>query len=191
MNLYWVPIRTVTIGTILNLNGRSNGHGQRSAYIFTARKRSLRRLCFHRCLSVHGGGVFPHCMLGYTPRTRGRHPRQQTPPQDQTPPPRTRHPLPRCRYPLPWSRHTPELTPNPPPRSACWEIGATSGRYASYWNAYLLNSACLERKFCLNYLHLFITVSVLCKSMRYFNISGRSCTKTWRTTVESSSSISE
>ena len=23
--------------------------------IFTARKRSLRRLCFHRCLSVHGG----------------------------------------------------------------------------------------------------------------------------------------
>ena len=25
-------------------------------YIFTARKRSLRRLCFYRCLSVHGGG---------------------------------------------------------------------------------------------------------------------------------------
>ena len=25
--------------------------------IFTARKRSLRRLCFYRCLSVHGGGV--------------------------------------------------------------------------------------------------------------------------------------
>ena len=24
--------------------------------IFTARKRSLRRLCFHRCLFVHGGG---------------------------------------------------------------------------------------------------------------------------------------
>ena len=28
----------------------------RSILIFTARKRSLRRLCFHRCLSVHGGG---------------------------------------------------------------------------------------------------------------------------------------
>ena len=26
-----------------------------------------------------------------------------------------------------------------PPRSACWEIRATSGRYASYWNAYLLS----------------------------------------------------
>ena len=25
--------------------------------IITARKRSLRRLCFHRCLSVHGGGI--------------------------------------------------------------------------------------------------------------------------------------
>ena len=25
--------------------------------VFTVRKRSLRRLCFHRCLSVHGGGV--------------------------------------------------------------------------------------------------------------------------------------
>ena len=28
----------------------------------TARKRSLRRLCFHRCLSVHGGGVA--CVAG-------------------------------------------------------------------------------------------------------------------------------
>ena len=27
--------------------------------IFTARKRSLRRLCFHRCLSVHMGEVCP------------------------------------------------------------------------------------------------------------------------------------
>ena len=25
-----------------------------------------------------------------------------------------------------------------PPRSACWEIRSTSGRYASYWNAILL-----------------------------------------------------
>ena len=29
-------------------------------WIFTARKRSLRRLCFYRCLSVHMGGV---CMV--------------------------------------------------------------------------------------------------------------------------------
>ena len=30
--------------------------------IFTARKQSLRRLCFHRCLSVHRGG------RGFRPR---------------------------------------------------------------------------------------------------------------------------
>ena len=59
-------------------------------------KRSLRRLCFYKCLSVHGGGCLPQCMLGYTPR-------EQTTPL----------------------------------RSACWEIRATSGRYASYWNVYL------------------------------------------------------
>ena len=26
---------------------------------------------------------------------------------------------------------------HPPPRSACWELLATKGRYASYWNAHL------------------------------------------------------
>ena len=49
-------------------------------YIFTARKRSLRRLCFHRYLSVHREGCGrtrgrhspgrhppAQCMLGYTP----------------------------------------------------------------------------------------------------------------------------
>ena len=46
------------------------------AHIFTARKRSLRRLCFHRCLSVHRGGVFPIACWD-TPRADtllGRHP---------------------------------------------------------------------------------------------------------------------
>ena len=31
--------------------------------IFTARKRSLGRLCFHRCLSVHRGGLCPGGVL--------------------------------------------------------------------------------------------------------------------------------
>ena len=35
--------------------------------------------------------------------------------------------------------HTPPHTPpHTPGSSACWEIQATSGRYASYWNAFLL-----------------------------------------------------
>ena len=64
--------------------------------------------------SVHRGSL-AHCMLGYTPQTRGRHPL-----------PRTRH-APRADIPQDQA----------PPRSACWEIWATSRRYASYWNAIL------------------------------------------------------
>ena len=47
---------------------------------------SLRRLCFHRCLSVHEE-CLPHCMLGYTPpRIRGRHPPGRHPLPGQTTP---------------------------------------------------------------------------------------------------------
>ena len=97
-------------------------------HIITARKRSLRRLCFYTCLSfcpqgclVRGG--LPQCMLGYHPPGPGiprsqdqAPPRPGTPPEPDTPP-GTRHPR-LC--------------------SACWEIRSTSGRYASYWNAILL-----------------------------------------------------
>ena len=59
--------------------------------IFTARIRSLQRLCFHRCLSM--GGCLPHCMLRYTPP--GQTPQADTP-QADTPPEQTiplgRHP---------------------------------------------------------------------------------------------------
>ena len=79
------------------------------------------------CLSTGGGStwvgppnqVYP---LGrYTPR-------------DQV------HPL--DRYTLdhvhpPWDQVHPQDQVHPPGSSACWEIRATSGRYASYWNAYL------------------------------------------------------
>ena len=58
-----------------------------------------------------GRGCLPQCMLGYIPLggdPPGRH-------QVDTLPPRK----------------------TPPGSSAYWEIRATSGRYASYWNAYL------------------------------------------------------
>ena len=78
-------------------------------FIITARKRSLRRLCFHRCL----WGCLPHCMLGYTPpRTRGRHP----------PPPGLVADTPRADTTL--SRHLPGQTPHwvdTPLQSACWD----------------------------------------------------------------------
>ena len=102
--------------------------------------------------SVHTGGVWgclPQCMLGYTPRPAGRPPLEQTPPRtkhvsrilstwggrvsasvhaeihppDQADPPRSRQ--------IP-----PKQTP--PSREADSSIRSTSGRYASYWNAFLL-----------------------------------------------------
>ena len=73
-------------------------------------------------------------------------------------------PMTRGRHPHPWSRHPPwEQTPPAPPRAdttpeqtppgtrhplpcrARWEIRATNGRYASYWNAYLFNIRPLVR----------------------------------------------
>ena len=67
------------------------------------------------CHSVHRG-CLPQCMLGYTPPGADTPWSKQLSPGANTPPPRSSH----------------------PPSSACWEIRPTSGRYASYWNAYLL-----------------------------------------------------
>ena len=75
--------------------------------IFTARKRSLRRLCFYRCLSVHrgeGGWVSQDAL-------------QAPPPQDGEPPPgwRTTPPMenpPQMENP-PWMENPPRME-NPP-----------------------------------------------------------------------------
>ena len=104
-------------------------------YFFTARKRSLGQgnIFAPVCHSVQGGSTWAG-----------------------TPPPPGMYPLPRAGTPplgmcTPWQLHpawagTPRLgryTPgqvHPPTHlqsSACWEIRATSGRYAAYWNAFL------------------------------------------------------
>ena len=85
--------------------------------IITTRKRSLRRLCFYRCLSVHGGGRACHMTGGHAWWWGGMHARGHV-----------------C------------------PGGACMSGGAMrgrggmrgrgygrsmSGRYASYWNAFL------------------------------------------------------
>ena len=114
------------------------------------------------CLSTEGEGwCLPQCMLGYpwdlTPPWEqtplgadplgvdppgSRHHPEQTPPGSR--PPQSRHPPeqtpPRSRPPR--SRHPPEQTPprsrhTTPPEAEC-SIRLTSGRYASYWNAFLL-----------------------------------------------------
>ena len=68
--------------------------------------------------SVHRGVCLSACW-DKTPPLRA--PPETTPPGPGTPWEKT----------PPWSR--------PPKSSACWEIRSTSGRYASYWNAILLN----------------------------------------------------
>ena len=100
--------------------------------VVTIHKRSCGKVMFSQaCVknSVRRGrggvhpplGSLPKCMLGYTPPRNQR----KTPPGADTPREHT-HPTgadtPRRRHPL---------------RSACWEIRATSGWYASYWNAFL------------------------------------------------------
>ena len=61
-------------------------------------------------------------------------------------PPATRYTLldqvhPQTRYTPPGTRYTPRGPGTPSRTSACREIRATSGRYASYWNAILLPCA--------------------------------------------------
>ena len=89
------------------------------------------------CLST-GGGVSASVHAGIPPRSRHTPPDQvPSPPGADTPQTRhthpwTRHPPPETRHiPPPWTRHT------PPPREADCSIRLTSGRYASYWNAFL------------------------------------------------------
>ena len=84
------------------------------------------------CHSVHRGGVCLSACWDTTPP-----PQEQTnPPEADTPwkqtPPRSRHP--------PWGRHPLEAdTPREqtPPQEADSSIQSTTGRYASYWNAFL------------------------------------------------------
>ena len=112
------------------------------------------------CHSVHGGGVLPQSMLGYQPPRTRHPPRSRYPPPRANPPgpgapSRTRHPPgadspprhppdhapPRSRHPqsrLPLEPGTPPSRHPPALREADSSIRSTSGRYASYWNAFLL-----------------------------------------------------
>ena len=111
--------------------------------LVTGRNEVVAKVMFLQvCVILFMGGCLPQCMLGYHththPGTRhplGPDPPDQTSPRDQTHIPRTRH-----HHPM--SRHTPQ-DQTPPglstPPEAYSGIRSTSGRYASYWNAFLCN----------------------------------------------------
>ena len=106
-----------------------------SINIFTAGNEVGARFIFSEaCVknSVHRGGSAPlHAGIPPGPEADlpgSRHPpRANTLGADTPPPPRSRSP----QEQTPW-------------HSACWEIWATSGRYTSYWNAYLFE--CMFRE---------------------------------------------
>ena len=128
-------------------NTRAQSHYDGNVACFYRPQRSWAKVIFSQaCVknSVHrrGGGCLPQCMLGYTtPPGPGHTPPEQTPPQTRHPP-GSRHSLgPGTHLPPlgadpPQTRHTPRS--RHPPREADCNIRSTSGRYASYWNAFLL-----------------------------------------------------
>ena len=128
------------------------------------------------CDSVNRGGSLGRLPLGPgrhppdqadTPPRPGRHPpgTRQTPPcTRQTPPGPGRHPPGPGRHPPRPGRHppdqadTPQTRQTPPPREEDCSIRSMSGRYASYWNAFLYCRSVLRK----------------CRSSRTF------CAGTWR-----------
>ena len=108
-------------------------------FVFTAH---LQRLCFYICLSAHRGEYLGRYPPGpgtppgtrytdgtrYTPVTRYTPLGPGTPPQGQVHPPDQIYPPGPS---APWEDTLPMS-------SACWVIQATRGRYACYWNAFLL-----------------------------------------------------
>ena len=131
--------------------------GEECKIIFTARKRSLRRLYFHRCL--------PHCMLDIPPRQV--HPLPGTPPWADTPGqvhPQGRNPLPSACWDTPPAQCMLGYTPC----AVHAGMRLTSGRYASHWNAFLLKVlwSCFTYKFKFQKRHLLCRMS--CPKVRCF-----------------------
>ena len=109
-------------------------HDVGNSVIFTARKWSLRRLCFYTCLSVHSGGS----TWAGAPSSRQVHPPAGIPLGRYTPPPKQVQPsagAPPGQV-HPPGRYTPPEQVHPQGRS-------TSGWYASHWNA----TSCMLRKY--------------------------------------------
>ena len=117
--------------------------------IFTAHKRSLRRLCFYTCLSVilfpgrEYLGRYPLPLGRYTPRA-GTPPRQVHPPGQDTPFPLGRY-TPLRRY-TPLGRYTPGGTPPWPQRMLAY------GQQAGCMHPTGMHSCVMSFLFCFNIL---------------------------------------
>ena len=98
-------------------------------FIFTARKRSLRRLCFYTCLSVilFTGGMSASVHDGINTPPGSRHPWEADSPWEADPPANRHHPPPREADPPP-RKQTP-LEVDTPPWEADPPCAVHAGRY--------------------------------------------------------------
>ena len=123
----------------LVITGRKPSFGQGNVFapvshsVYYRPQRSWAKVIFSQVSVCPQGGGLPQCMLGYNP-PGSRPPQDQTPPNQTPPPPWDQTPPPPRTRP-PQTRHTPWSRP---PREADASIRSMSGRYASYWNAFLL-----------------------------------------------------
>ena len=125
--------------------------------VVTGRNEVVAKVMFLQvCVCPQGGGCLPQCMLGCQtppdqadppgPWDQTDTPRDQadTPPgQADTPPGPGRHP-PQDQADPPLDQADTPPPPDqadPPPDQADSSIRSTSGRYASYWNTFLLEFA--------------------------------------------------
>ena len=110
------------------------------SHIITGRNEVVAKVMFLQvCVCPRGGGCLPQCMLGChtPPQDQGDPPRPGRPPWDQgDTTPRTRQ-TPRDQADPLWDQADPPGTRQTPPWEADSSIWSTSGRYASYWNAFL------------------------------------------------------
>ena len=88
----------------------------------------------HVCAILFTGGSWADHLPRCRPPPGADHPH---PPTTRSKPPPGRRPTPREQNP-PWSRHPPDAdTPPPEQTPPGSRLQSMSGRYASYWNAYL------------------------------------------------------
>ena len=140
MHIYNAETKDVQKKSMVMPTLKVEGYTSWSIHIITGRNEVVAKVIFlHLFVILFTGGV---CLSAYwdTNPPGSRPPWDQTPPDQADTPPGTRPP--RDQTPQTRQTHPRDQTPlGPyPPREADSSIRSTSGRYASYWNAFLLQA---------------------------------------------------
>ena len=129
-------------------------------------------VCYRPQRSWGQGNVFYRCLsfILFTGGVSGEPPGRENLPGGEKPPPGKENPKPPNQaYPppagrtLPRSGRPPRDQGQPPPRQEDCSIRSMSGRYASYWNAFLLN--CVFVHICMTFIKHGTAVRGCCESI--------------------------